>query len=318
MVDAQLNFSDAQLESALEYPDWFKLSLGNLQDDLDEAVKNGKDGIIVYFGQKRCAYCQLFFNTSLAASDINHKLRKHFDVIPVDIWGIEQITDTDGINYSERELSKHYKTNFTPSLVFYDKSGTPVFRLRGYYAPYQFRAALEYVTEKFYKGESFRDYLERAVPGMFFQEGGLNERDFFITPPYQLKNLLTDKTRPLVVFFEQGECHTCDLLHTGPLAKDELQNEISQMNAVQLDLWADTPVITPTGEKTTARDWAKKLEIFYAPTLIFFDPDGNEIIRLDSVVQFYRLWGVLDYVNKRAYKTTPDYQEWRLKQRKTQ
>jgi hypothetical protein len=39
-------------------------------------------------------------------------------------------------------------------------------------------------------------------------------------------------------------------------------------------------------------------------------------MRIDSIVQFYRLWGVLDYVNKRAYETEPDYQAWRLQQRK--
>ena len=35
-------------------------------------------------------------------------------------------------------------TNFTPSLVFYDADGNIALRLRGYYPPYQFRAALEY------------------------------------------------------------------------------------------------------------------------------------------------------------------------------
>ncbi|MGB5398199.1 MAG: thioredoxin fold domain-containing protein [Gammaproteobacteria bacterium] len=313
---AGLNFDDTLLESPLEYPDWFKLSLGDFRDDLDEAVKNGKDGLIIYFGQKRCAYCQQFFETNLAAADTERYIRAHYDMIPIDIWGIENITDTDGKQYTERELSVHYKTNFTPSLVFYDNKGKPVFRLRGYYPPYKFKAALKFVVEGFYKEETFREYLERAEPGMFFMAGGLNERDFFIEPPYDLQKLSANHTKPLVVFFEQGECHTCDLLHTGPLNKDDALEEIAQMNAVQLDMWADTPVITPDGEKTTARDWAKKLGLFYPPTLLFFDPDGKEIIRLDSVIQFYRLWGVLDYMNKQGYKTEPDYQAWRLKQRK--
>jgi thioredoxin-related protein len=82
-------------------------------------------------------------------------------------------------------------------------------------------------------------------------------------------------------------------------------------------MWSDTPVITPDGRETTAREWAKDLNLFYSPTIIFFDDNGKEIIRIDSVVQYYRLWGVLDYVNKKAYLTEPDYQAWRLKQRKT-
>jgi len=40
-------------------------------------------------------------------------------------------------------------------------------------------------------------------------------------------------------------------------------------------------------------------------------------MRIDSVVQFYRLWGVLDYVNKAIYDKGIDYQGWCLQQRET-
>lgn len=311
-----LDFPDTMLEEALVYPDWFEFSSGDLGEDLKRALAAGKQGMIVYFGQKRCAYCEQFLRQDLGSEDIVRYLRRHFTVIPVDIWGIEELVDTDGKVYSERELAIHYKANFTPSLIFYDGTAKPVFGLRGFYPPYKFRAALEYIAEGFYRKESFRGYLARAKPGLFFTEGGLNERDFFSGPPYDLQQLISNG-RPLVVFFEQGNCHACDLLHTGPLNQPETLQEIEQMNAVQLDMWADTPVVTPAGNHTTARDWARELGIFHTPTLLFFSPAGKVIIRIESIVQFYRLWGVLDYVNKRAYETEPDYQSWRLKQRKT-
>jgi len=310
-----LIFDDTQLEEELVYPSWFKLSLGDLGDDLEKAKKAGKNGIITYFGQKRCAYCKQFFETSLADTDIQNYLREHYDVIAFDIWGIDDIIDTDGKQYTERELSVHYKTNFTPSLIFYDREGTPVFRLRGYYPPYKFRAALQYVTEGFYKSEKFPDYFARANPGEFFLLGGLTERDFFLEPPYDLASLRKNG-KPTAVFFEQGNCHTCDLLHSDPLSNDLSIQEIEKMNAIQLNMWADTPVITPQGKKITAKEWAKSLGIFYAPSIVFFDENGKEIIRVDSVTQFYRLWGVLDYVNRKGYTKSDDYQSWRLHQRK--
>ena len=314
-IDNALVFDDKQLEDTIEHPEWFKLSLGDLRDDLSEAKESGKQGIIVYFGQQRCAYCKKFFDTSLADIDIQNYLRKHYDVVALDIWNDEDIIDTDGNEYSERELAIHYKTNFTPSLVFYDISGKPVFRLRGYYPPYKFRAALQYVTEGFYIKETFPEYLARANPGDFFLLAGLNERDFFTAPPYDIASLLKNK-KPTAVFFEQGNCHTCDLLHTGPLSNDTNIHELEKMNAVQLNMWAKTPVILPDGSKSTAKDWAKSLNIFYTPSIIFFDENGKEIIRVDSVTQFYRLWGVLDYVNREGYKTAKSYQEWRLQQRR--
>ncbi len=312
--DSSLVFDDTQLDEELVYPDWFKLSLGDLRDDLEEAKKDGKKGIITYFGQKRCAYCEQFFKTSLADTDIQNYLKKHYDLIAFDIWGIEDIIDTDGKQYTERELSVHYKTNFTPSLIFYDADGTPVFRLRGYYPAYKFRAALQFVAEEFYKKESFSEYFARAETGEYFLLGGLTERDFFIEPPFDLQ-ALTNNNKATAVFFEKGNCHACDLLHSDPLSKDLSIEEINKMNVVQLNMWADTPVTTPQGKKTTAKEWARSLDIFYAPSIVFFDDDGKEIIRVDSVTRFYRLWGVLDYVNQQGYKKSSDYQSWRLKQR---
>ncbi|MFV9615850.1 MAG: thioredoxin family protein [Gammaproteobacteria bacterium] len=313
-IDSAILFDDTQLEEALVYPDWFKFSLGDLNDDLAEAKKAGKKGIITYFGQKRCAYCEQFFKTSLSDIDIKNYLQKHYDLIAFDIWGIDDITDTDGTTYTERELSIHYKTNFTPSLVFYDDEGTPVFRLRGFYPPYKFRAALQYVAEGFYKKETFSDYFARANPGEYFLLGGLTERDFFLQPPYDLE-VLRENNKPTAVFFEQGNCHACDLLHSAPLSKELSINEIEKMNAIQLNMWADTAVITPQGKKTTAKEWAKSLDLFYTPSIVFFDANGEEIIRVDSVTHFYRLWGVMDYVNQEGYKKAKDYQDWRLKQR---
>ena len=312
--DEILKFDDTMLEEELVYPDWFKSSSGDLREDLAEAKKAGKKGIITYFGQKRCAYCEQFINTSLSDHDIQNYLTKYYDVIAFDIWGIDDIIDTDGKQYTERELSVKYKTNFTPSLVFYDIDGTPVFRLRGYYLPYKFRAALQYVTEMFYKSEKFADYFARANPGEYFLLGGLNERDFFLQPPYDLPALQKNK-KTTAVFFEQGNCHACDLLHSGPLAREETIAEMEQMNVIQLNMWSDTKVTTPKGRQTTAKKWARKLDIFYAPSIVFFDEKGNEIIRLDSVTQFYRLYGVLEYVNQKGYEKSDSYQDWRIRQR---
>ena len=87
------------------------------------------------------------------------------------------------------------------------------------------------------------------------------------------------------------------------------------MDLVQLNLLADTEVVTPAGVKTTARQWGRELGLFYTPMIVLFSPAGAEIMRIDSVVQFYRLWGVLDYVNRGGYEGGMDYQGWRLQNR---
>ncbi len=296
----------------VQYPDWFKLSFLDLADDLQEAKEAGKLGIIVYFGQKHCAYCEALMKVNFGTEeDIVRYTREHFDVIPTDIWGSREVTDLQGNTLTERELAVREKTNFTPSLVFYDTQGKEALRLRGYYPPYKFRAALEYVVDGYYQRESFRDYLARADPPPKFETGGLNSQDFFRAPPYALDRSRFPADRPLVVFFEQQDCHACDILHTEPLSFDETRDMLKDFEAVQLNMWSDTPVLTPDGRRLTAKAWANELDIFYAPTLVFFDEKGKEIVRVAAVVRLYRLHGIVEYVHSKGYLEAPTYQRWK-------
>lgn len=310
--DDSLEFDDFPLDELLEYPDWFKRSFLDLQADLRDAVASDKKGIVVYFGQKRCAYCKMLIEVNFGLSDITAYTRRNFDLIPIDIWGVDEVTDVKGEVLTEQEYALREKTNFTPSLIFYDADGKEAHRLRGYYPPYTFRAALEYVADKHYQRESFADYLARGEHGTAFEPGDLNEEDFFIPPPHNLDRSRFPSKRPLVVFFEQGNCHACDILHGQPLQEPAINRLIRKFDNVQLDIRADTPVITPAGERTTAKQWAKELGLFYTPSLLFFDEQGKEIIRVDSVVRFYRLRNVINYITSRGYLYEPDYQRWRV------
>lgn len=302
-------FDDQMLAEPLEHPDWFKQSFLDLGADLSEALEAGKRGIMVYFGQRRCAYCQKLMKVNFGLEDIVEYTRTHFDVIPIDVFGVDEVTDIKGETLTERAFSEREDTVFTPSILFYDAQGALVLRLRGYYPPYQFRAALEYVADGHYERESFRDYLARGDNRMVFDEGDLNEESFFASPPYNLDRRVPGE-RPLAVFFEQGDCHACDVLHGQSLRHTAINRQFADFDVVQLDMWADTPVITPSGERTTAREWAAKLGLFYAPSILFYDESGKEVLRVDSVIAFFRLRNVLNYIASKAY-LTETFPQWR-------
>ncbi|TVQ85859.1 MAG: thioredoxin [Chromatiaceae bacterium] len=304
-------FDDSPRDSLLHYPDWFNPPFLDLRADHAAAVAAGKT-LVVYFGQRRCAYCHQLMDVNFALPDIVEYTRHHFAVTPIDIWGIHEVTDLDGTVLTERDLALREETNFTPSLLFYDASGRPVFRLRGYYPPYQFRAALEYAADAHYERESFAEYLARGDNRMVFDATDLNAQPFFQPPPYQLDRSRIPGDRPLVVFFEQGDCHACDVLHGQVLREPTIAGQFREFDSIQLDLWSDTPVVTPDGTRTSARAWAEDLGLFYAPTLLFFDEGGHELLRLDSVLGFHRLRNVLNYIGSRAYLTEPDYRRWRM------
>ena len=60
-----------------EYPNWFKESFLNFQDDINEAKADGKR-IVVFFHQDGCPYCNALVERNLAQKDIADKVKKNF------------------------------------------------------------------------------------------------------------------------------------------------------------------------------------------------------------------------------------------------
>lgn len=312
--DFDLDFDDAPRQDPVEYPAWFKQSFLDLPDDLRDAVASGKRGLVVYFGQKNCAYCHRLLNTNMRIPEIARYIRAHFDFVPINIWDIQMMTDINGVSISAREFAIREQANFTPTLLFYDTAGKEVFRLRGYHPPYQFRAAFEYVADRHYARLSFRDYLSRGDYAAMENEGQLNQHPVFEKPPFAFDRSHFRSERPLVVFFEQRDCHACDVLHSEPMASGQVVSLLDNFEVAQLDMWSDTPVLTPSGRYTTARQWAADLELFFAPTMVFFDEAGREVFRIDSIVHLLRLHHILTYVLEKGYQQAETYTVWRSRQ----
>jgi thioredoxin-related protein len=305
-----ITFIDKPLDSPLILPDWFKLSFLEIDEDIKEAKEKKKKGLIIYFGQKFCPYCKAQLEKNWGQDDIIKYTQKNFDVIAINVKGQRPVLDIDGKTYTEKTFSALKKTNFTPSILFYNIKGQEVLRLRGYRPPYQFRAALEYVADKHYTKETFRNYMARAELALGFGKAELNSNELFNSPPYLLDRSRIKAEQPLMVVFERKRCHACDVLHGGPFTRAEIETQLLKLEAIQLDVNSEQPIITPDGKKTSAKKWAEQLDINYSPTIIFFDESGKEIIRIESVVWFYRLRSVLKYVLSGGYKKYPTFQLW--------
>ena len=306
-----ISFDDRPLDEPLVLPSWFKLSFLEIQDDIKEAKEKKKKGLIIYFGQKYCPYCKAHIEKNWGQKDIIQYTQKNFDVIAINVKGQRPVVAANGKTYTEKTFSALKKTNFTPSILFYNNQGQEILRLRGYRPPYQFRAALEYVADEHYKKESFRNYMARAESALSYGKAELNKNDLFNSPPHLLDRSKVKAEQPLMVVFERKRCHSCDVLHGGPFIRPEIESQLLKLEAVQLDVNSEKMILTPDGEKLSTKKWAEQLNINYSPTILFFDEKGKEIIRIESVVWFYRLRNVLNYVLSGGYKKYPTFQLWR-------
>ena len=290
-----------------EYPDWFKESFLELEEDVEEAADEDKR-LMLFFHQEGCPYCNLLVEHNLAQKDIEEKMRKNFDVIALNMWGDREVITVAGETYTEKTFAEALGVQYTPTLVFLNEEGRVALRINGYYPPQNLKLALDYAAGGREKELSYRDYFESHHPVP--PSGELNQEPFFSDPPYILVRNANATSPPLAVFFEQTQCPNCDTLHANTLAKPETRTLIEQFESVQLDMWSHTPVVTPGNQRTTAREWAKALNVTYAPTIVFFDPDGKEVIRTDAFFKVFHTQSVMDYVLSGAYRTQPSFQRY--------
>ncbi|NWG87109.1 MAG: thioredoxin fold domain-containing protein [Hydrogenophilaceae bacterium] len=289
-----------------EYPAWFKEGFLNLSEDVAEARAAGKR-LMLIFHQNNCPYCNALVERNLSQQEIEAAVRRQFDVVTLNMWGDREVTGLDGKHYTEKIFAAANKVQFTPTILFFDEAGQMILRLNGYLPPARFKTAIDYVGQRQEKAMSFRDYAAAHEPAA--ASGEMHKQDFFRAAPYDLSRKAT-KGRPIAVFFEQKDCPACDELHTKVLPDPATRQVIGRFHNIQLNMWGKDPVTLPDGRQTTAREWAKSLDVKYAPTLVLFDAAGKEIIRSEAFFKVFHIQGIFAYVDSGAYKKEPSLQRY--------
>lgn len=289
-----------------DYPAWFKDSFLNLTEDVAEARAQNKR-LMVIFHQDNCPYCNALVERNFSQQSIEAFTRKHFDAVAINMWGDREVTNLDGQRLTEKGFASALKVQFTPTILFFDESGKIILRLNGYLPPARFQTALEFVAQHKERETSYRDYAAQHEPAP--AKGELHREDFFSPPPFNLTRA-GSKPRPVAVFFEQKDCPACDTLHTQVLTDRDTRAVIAHFDAIQLDLWSNTALTTPQGQRTTAREWAKAIDVKYAPTIVVFDPSGKEIIRSEAFFKVFHTQGIFDYVASGSYRKEPNFQRY--------
>jgi len=288
-------------------PAWFKKSFLDLREDVQEAHSNNKR-VLLFFYQDGCPYCAKLLRDNFGQRQIAEKTQSHFDTIAINMWGDREITSIDGKVYTEKGFAEKMRVMFTPTLLFLNEKGGIALRVNGYYHPAKFDAALDYVSGKFETKIGFSDFYARRAAVK--ASGQLHAETFMLKPPYDLSKLVGSNKKPLLVLFEQKVCRTCDELHNDIFRRKQTLQQLRRFNVVQLDMWSRAPLVTPRGEKTTAVQWARKINVQFAPSLVFFDNGGKEIIRIEAYLKAFHTQSIMDYVASAAYKSQPNFQRY--------
>lgn len=289
---------------AIDIPRWFSLSLLDFKDEIPEAARQGKR-VMVYFGQDGCPYCKALMVGNFGPGPIADKTKKHFVAIAINLWGDADVTWIDGRKTTEKALARDLGVQFTPTLLFFETDGRLVLRLNGYLPPERFTHVLDWVIERRDRELSLAEYLatklaEPALPAARAPRAYL-QRD-----PSQLAR--AGRGRPLAVLFESASCKACIELHGEAFARPGMKTLLARFDVARLLPGEPAAVVTPDGQRTDARAWARDLKIDLYPTVVFFDAQGKEAFRFDGYLRPFHVESAFDYVASGAYRREPQFQ----------
>jgi thioredoxin-related protein len=289
-----------------EHPEWFKNSFLDINEDIADAKKHDRR-LVLFFYQDGCPYCKKLFEDNLGQKAIAEKMRQHFDVVAINIWGDRDVT-VSGQVLSEKDFAAQLKVMYTPTLIFFNEAGKAALRANGYYPPEKFDVALDYALGNQDAKESFSEYLARISPRP--AAGKLHRDVETSSAPYAFNKPLTPGKSYRLVMFEQKQCKPCDELHQDILQRAESRKLLQHFDVSVLDNWSDDKLIALDGKTVKTRDFAQQQNIQYAPSLVFFDKSGKRVFSVDAYLKAFHIQSAMDYVASGEYLKQPNFQRY--------
>ncbi len=276
-----------------EFPGWFKQSFLDFAEDVEEAKDEDKH-VMLFMSLSFCPYCTKMLNENFEeGAKLQPYIQDNFDVIGIDIKGARELYIDEDTTMIEREYAAHLKVQYTPTILFLNQENEVVVRVNGYRSPENFQHIVDFVKNKEYENMSLTEYVEKVKNKTFYT---LKENKMF----QDIKDL-SKIDGPLAVIFEDGSCTQCDYLHNKTLKNEEVQKELGKVTVVRYDATSDEQIITPSGEKTTPKKWAKDMILDYRPGIVLFDKK-KEIVRIDALLYSFHFKELVRYVSGGYYE----------------
>lgn len=219
-------------------------------------------------------------------------IKARFDAIALSTRGDREVVFNESLTATEKELAQALNVRQTPAMFFLDASNQVVFRSDGYRTQKDLERLLRYVSSKSYMRMDLPSFIAQSNEGAHYR---LRDHALFATT-----DNLANHDQPVMVIFEDVFCDGCDLMHDTLLKNDEVNALMRAMLVVRLDANRQTPVTTPDGTRTTAKAWAKALNLTARPGIVLF-ADGKELVRIAGVLRRFHFQTALRYVAEEHY-----------------
>lgn len=291
----------------IDYPDWFKETFYDLDDDIAEAGEDGKKGLMILFTTEGCSYCARFIDVSLGNPELAARVQKDFVAVGMEIFDDKMMTTPEGESMPIKAFAKERGAEFAPTLLFFDTDGQRVLRLPGYQTPERFGIVLDYVSGGHYSKVSLREYYNSLVAASK-SELRLIDDPLFVSPPFDLS---TPNGKPTMVLLEKNGCVDCNAFHKDVLTLDKVRQSLGKFNVMRLDIEDKTTEIRlPDGSKTTPAAFYAESALSRVPALMFYDDAGRKALETDALVLESRMMNSINYTLDKAHEKEWTYQRY--------
>lgn len=161
-------------EDGLHKQDWFSLTFKDVAEDIEAARQEGKRLVLV-FEQRGCIYCARMHENILSDPEVAEFIKANFKIVQYNMFGDEEVTDSDGDVLTEKTAARKWGYVFTPTLVFLPETinepkpvpELAVATMPGAFGKWTFLNLFRFVHEKGYASEEhFQKYHARIINEM--------------------------------------------------------------------------------------------------------------------------------------------------------
>ncbi len=104
-------------EDGLHKQPWFSTTFKDVGEDMKTAADEGKRLAVIY-EQRGCIYCRKLHEEVLSDPEIADYIKSNFMVVQYNLFGDEEVTDTDGETLTEKKAARKWRLNYTPTIMF--------------------------------------------------------------------------------------------------------------------------------------------------------------------------------------------------------
>ena len=127
-----LIISQAHAEPRDPYKFFFNETWGDFKEELANAKKEGKKGILIFFEMDECPFCHYMKKNVLNQPEVQEYYRKNFLNFVVDIEGDVEMVNLQGKSTKQKDFAfKEFRVRATPVIMFIGLDGKPIHRHTG-------------------------------------------------------------------------------------------------------------------------------------------------------------------------------------------